>query len=61
MVEILRTQQLEMALSAYQTWIDRSVKLGFYPTSVALTFNGTSFSILIVEGLRDTYASTLPF
>lgn len=61
MIEIFRAQQLEVALSAYRTWVDRSIKFGFYPTSVALAFNDGGFNILIVEGLRDAYAATLPF
>jgi hypothetical protein len=61
MIEILRTQQIEVALSAYQTWVDRSIKLGFYPTSVALVFNGRGWSILIAELLNQAYLSTIPF
>lgn len=59
MVEILRTRQLETALSAYRIWVNRSIKLGFYPESVALAVNESGFSILIVEGLHDAYTSTL--
>lgn len=61
MVEIFRTPSFESALSAYKTWVDRSVKLGFYPASVALVWNGRGWSILIVAALNDAYASTLPF
>lgn len=58
MVEVFRTQQMEVALDAYRTWVDRSIKFGFYPASVALTYDG-KWSILIVEALREAYFSTL--
>jgi hypothetical protein len=61
MVEIFRTQNFESALNAYKTWVDRSVKFGFYPASVALAFNGQTWSILIVEALYEAYSATLPF
>lgn len=61
MVEIFRTLQIEIALDAYRNWVGRSIKFGFYPTSVALMFNGRQWSLLITEPLNEAYASTLPF
>jgi hypothetical protein len=61
MVEIFRTRQFESALSAYKTWVTRSVKMGFYPASVALAYSGSEWSMLVVGELYDTYSETLPF
>jgi hypothetical protein len=61
MVEIFRTQNFESALNAYKTWVDRSIKFGFYPASVALEFDGSVWSILLVETLYEDYSATLPF
>ncbi len=61
MVEILRTRQFESALSAYKTWVDRSVKFGFYPASVALAYDGLQWSILITGALHEAYSATLLF
>jgi hypothetical protein len=61
MIEMFRTRELALALSAYSTWVDRSIRLGFYPASVALAFDGSQWSILIVGSLYEAYSSTLPF
>lgn len=61
MVEIFRTRQFESALNAYKTWVDRSVKFGFYPASVALAYDGLQWSILLAGPLHEAYSATLPF
>jgi hypothetical protein len=43
------------------TQSDRSIKFGFYSTSVGLALDEVGFSVLITEELRHVYASTLPF
>lgn len=43
----------ELDLSPYRTWVNRSVTLDFYPSSMALAVNEAGLSILIVEGLHD--------
>lgn len=61
MVEIYRTRQFESALSAYETWVNRSVKFGFYPASVALAYDGLQWSILLTGALHEADSATLPF
>lgn len=62
MVEIFRSQDFNVALSAYKTWVDRSIKFGFYSSSVGFAFNRYgSWSILIVGELNERYQGTLPF
>jgi hypothetical protein len=58
MIEVFRTEHLELALGAYQTWVERSIQLGFYPASVALIWNGWGWSVVVVSTLHDAYAST---
>lgn len=61
MIEILRTQHSELALSTYKTWINHSIQLGFYSTSVALAFDGYEWRVLIVGALNEAYSSTPSF